>query len=84
MDTLSAVEQAALRTAADDSNYTSADWAAALAVLDAFLKQEGRTAPFETRLGYISCCAELAARDPMRPALAHIAEDMLAEYGFTG
>ncbi len=75
---------AALRAAADDSSYSVSEWVAAVAVLEAHLKATGKSADFSAKLGYVSCCAELGARDPLRPALKNVTEDMLELHGFAG
>lgn len=85
MDTpLSTEQYAAVREAADESSYSASEWVEAIAALDTYLKKENRSASFPTKLGYVSCCAELGARDVLRPSLKNLVEDMLELHGFAG
>jgi hypothetical protein len=66
----------------DDSMYSLTSWLAGLRVLQRWLAVRGQAASLVYQCGFLSCCAEFAERNPTRPSLAEVVEDMLDDHGF--
>ena len=69
----------------DGSDYSLADWMAALAEFDAWLEREGRIErPVGQMLGYIHCCTLMQSPGLSSPILKVIVCQSLTEFGFEG
>lgn len=79
-------EMRKFKAAVDDTDFPLADWAGAGAVLQTWLEARGRTALFDKKLGYLTCCAESVAMTApaLRGSLAETVAEMLDAYGFVG
>ena len=75
---------AELETRIAASYYGMKDWLAAMeAFLDTISRQGGSTS-LSMALGYISCCAESQAKNPVPQPLETLVVDMLEKFGFDG
>jgi hypothetical protein len=75
-------DREALVYAVDQSDYALEDWCEAALQMLRWLKTHQKTAKAIELTGYLSCCAQSQAGNPVRLPLAGVTEDMLAAYGF--
>jgi len=67
----------------DGSDYSLADWVAALGEFDGWLGRESRTErPIGEMLGYIHCCTLMRSPGLSSPILKVIVYQALTEFGF--
>ena len=80
---LSEAHQQRLFDLVDESDYSLADWQAALDTFDSWLENEGISErPLDTMLGYVHCCTLTKAATLSSPNLCGLLLDNLEEYGF--
>ena len=80
---LSEAHQQQLFDLVDESDYSLADWQAALDTFESWLKEKGVTErPIDSMLGYIHCCTLTKAATLSSPDLSELLHENLLEYGF--
>ncbi|MFP6855529.1 MAG: hypothetical protein VB980_07075 [Opitutales bacterium] len=70
-----------LLKAIDASAYPPKEWLLAMAFLDSWLEQREQPMTMESRIGYLSCCAEAVATTLSTNNLKEVAHDMLNLHG---
>jgi hypothetical protein len=80
---LSEAHQQQLFDLVDESDYSLADWQAALETFDSWMDKRGVTErPLDAMLGYVHCCTLTKATTLPSPDLSDLLRDSLDEYGF--
>lgn len=76
-------DREALLAAVDESDYSLADWLAALAVFDRWLADQGEKGrPWREVVGYIHCCTLMASPGVALGKLEVIVSKALTDFGF--
>jgi len=68
----------------DDSPYDLTAWVVAIEYFYDWLKENKRSAAYESMLSYLGCCVEAVTSKPIKPQLKDLLADMLDEYGYQG
>ena len=80
---LSEAHQQQLFDLVDESDYSLADWQAALDAFESWLENEGITErPLDAMLGYVHCCTLTKAATLSSPDLGELLRENLKQYGF--
>ena len=74
---------AVLFEAVDETDYSLADWIAALLEFDRWMDEEGTSnRPFRQMLGYINCCTQINPPNVSLASLKVIVNEALTGFGF--
>ena len=80
---LTEAQQQQLFDHVDESDYSLADWQAALGTFETWLEKKGiAERPTDTILGYLHCCTLTKAATLSAPDLSELLRENLNEYGF--
>ncbi len=80
---LSEAHQQQLFDLVDESDYSLADWQAALGAFDSWLDNQGiAERPLDAMLGYVHCCTLTKATTLSAPDLGELLRENLKQYGF--
>lgn len=73
-----------LFSSVDNSPYSLTEWCEAIETFSKWLDNEKRSSPWNTMLGYLSCCAESPENKNIKHELTSLLIDMLTTYGYDG
>ena len=75
---------ALLAESVDETPDGLSEWVEALDRLIRWTRERERTLTLPGALGYVSCCSDSQASNPVRLPLSEVLEQMLADFGYEG